>query len=84
MEDILSYAKVAAIVGAAFAIAIGSIAPAIAQGLVGSKACENVAKYPESQNKLFPIMITSLAIIETSTLVVTGLSAALLYYAYSH
>ncbi len=63
MEEFVSYVKIAALLGAAFAIAIGTMGPAISQGIVGSKACENVAKYPESSGKLFQILLTSLAII---------------------
>jgi F-type H+-transporting ATPase subunit c len=83
MEEFVSYVKIAALIGAAFAVAIGTMGPAISQGLVGAKACENVAKYPESSGKLFTILITSLAIIETSSLACVGIAAALVYYAFS-
>ncbi len=83
MEEFVSYVKIAALLGAAFAVAIGTMGPAISQGIVGSKACENVAKYPESSGKLFPVLITSLAIIETSSLAAVGVAAALIYYAFS-
>ncbi len=38
------YAKIAAFAGSAFAIAIGTFGPALAQGMIGSKACENFVK----------------------------------------
>ncbi|MBY0110298.1 MAG: ATP synthase F0 subunit C [Candidatus Babeliaceae bacterium] len=82
MEEFVSYVKIAALLGAAFAVAIGTMGPAISQGIVGSKACENVAKYPESSSKLFPVLISSLAIIETSSLAAVGVAAALIYYAF--
>lgn len=83
MEEFVSYVKIAALLGAAFAVAIGTMGPAISQGIVGSKACENVAKYPESSGKLFPVLISSLAIIETSSLAAVGVAAALIYYAFT-
>lgn len=83
MEEFVSYVKIAALLGAAFAVSIGTMGPALSQGLVGSKACENVAKYPESSSKLFTIMIAALAIIETSSLAALGVAAALVYYAFS-
>lgn len=84
MEEFVSYVKIAALLGAAFTVAIGTMGPALSQGLVGSKACENVAKYPESSGKLFPVLITALAIIETSSLACVGIAVALIYYVYAY
>ncbi len=83
MEEFVSYVKIAALLGAAFAVAIGTMGPALSQGLVGAKACENVAKYPESSSKLFPILITSMAIIETCSLASVGVSILLLIYGFA-
>ena len=83
MEEFVSYVKIAALIGAAFAVAIGTMGPAISQGIVGAKACENVAKYPESSGKLFPVLISSLAVIETSSLAAVAVAFALVYYAFS-
>jgi len=82
MEEFVSYVKIAALLGAAFAVAIGTMGPAISQGIVGSKACENVAKYPESSGKLFPVLISSLAVIETSSLAAVAVAFFLIYYAF--
>lgn len=82
MEEIVSYVKIAALLGAAFTVAIGTMGPAIAQGIVGAKACENVAKYPESSGKLFPILITALAVIETSSIWAVAIAGLILYYGF--
>jgi F-type H+-transporting ATPase subunit c len=81
MNDAIVYAKAAALVAAAFAVGIGTIGPAISQGLVGSKACENMAKYPENSSRIFNMALVSLALIETSALYVTGIAAALIFVA---
>ena len=57
MENIINYTKAAAALGAAFAIGIGTIGPALAQGMVGSKACENIGKYPEALLKYEPLCL---------------------------
>lgn len=68
MEDMTAYVKVAAYIGAALVMGLGSIGPAIGQGLVGSKACENLGKYPESASQIRTIMVISLSMIETSAI----------------
>lgn len=65
MED---YVKMAAYLGAAFAMGIGTIGPALGQGIVASKAVENMGKYPEMSNKIRTAMFLALGIIETSAI----------------
>jgi F-type H+-transporting ATPase subunit c len=64
----LFYAKAAAFLGAAIAMGLGSIGPAIGQGLVGTKACESIGKYPESADKIRMTMMIAMAIIESSAI----------------
>ena len=64
MEEI-NYVKMAAYLGAAFAIGIGTIGPALGQGSVASRAIENMGKYPEVANKIRTTMFIGLALIET-------------------
>lgn len=66
MED--SYAKAAVYIGAALAMGMGSVGPAIGQGLVGMKACESIGKHPESAGNIRYIMIMALSLIETSAI----------------
>lgn len=66
--DGIYYAKAAAYLGAAIAMGIGAIGPAIGQGLVGMKACENIGKYPESYGKIRGTLFLAMTIIETSAI----------------
>lgn len=63
-----SYAKAAACIGAAIAMGLGSIGPALGQGMVGMKACENIGKYPESAGKIRTAMILAMGLVETSAI----------------
>jgi F-type H+-transporting ATPase subunit c len=66
--DGVFYAKAAAYLGAAIAMGVGAIGPAIGQGLVGMKACENIGKYPESYGKIRGTLFLAMTIIETSAI----------------
>lgn len=62
----ISMVKAAAFIGAAFAMAVGSIGPAIGQGMIGKQACESVGKYPEGSSKIQTIMMIALGMVESS------------------
>ncbi len=81
MEEYMYYAKAAAYLGAAFAIGIGTIGPALSQGMVASKACENVGKYPESAGNIRTLMFAALGFIETSSIYALMIAGALIYFA---
>jgi F-type H+-transporting ATPase subunit c len=66
--NISEYAKAAVLVGAAIAMGIGTVGPSLAQGLIGSKACENIGKYPESASKIRMTMLLSMGLVETCAL----------------
>ena len=66
--DVTITTQVARYIGAAFVMGIGTIGPALAQGLVGSKACETLGKYPESANKVRTPLFVILGIIESSAI----------------
>lgn len=68
--NISAYAQAAVFVGAAIAMGIGTIGPSIAQGMIGSKACENVGKYPDSYSKVRMTMIISMGLVETCAIYV--------------
>lgn len=63
-----AYIKVAAYLGGAFVMAIGTIGPAFGQGLIASKGVENLGKYPESSNSIRNAMLLSMGIVETSAI----------------
>ncbi len=77
--DGIYYAKAAAFLGAAIAMGIGSLGPAIGQGLIGMKACENVGKYPESYSKIRTMMIIAMGLVETSAIYAALVSGALIW-----
>ena len=60
--------KVAAYIGAAFAMGVGTIGPAIGQGMVGTKACETIGRYPENAGKVRTAMMLAMVLIETSAI----------------
>ena len=80
-ENIHEYTQVAAYIGAAVAIALGTLGPTLGQGMIGSRACESIGKYPESANKIQTTMILGLAATETSALFAFLIAASLLVLA---
>jgi len=78
MEDAIHYARAAAYFGAALAIGIGTLGPALGQGAVGAKACENIGKYPEASNAIRSALLASLVAIETSAIYVTVIAILLI------
>jgi len=81
--ELIYYAKAAAFLGAAFCMGFGSFGPAIAQGIIGMKACESIAKYPENANKIRPAMIMALGLVETSAVYALLIAGALLYIGFA-
>ena len=66
--DGIFYAKAAGYIGAAIAMGLGSLGPALSQGLIAMKACENIGKYPESAGKIRTAMIMGLSVVESSAI----------------
>lgn len=63
-----TYAQAAAFIGAAIAMGVGSIGPALGQGMIGKKACEGVGRHPESYSKVRMTMIIAMGLVETSAI----------------
>jgi F-type H+-transporting ATPase subunit c len=78
--DGIFYAKAAAFLGAAITMGLGSLGPAIGQGIIGMKACENIGKYPESANKIRTAMILALAVVESSAIYCLLIAGGLLLF----
>ncbi len=53
---------------AAIAIAIGTIAPAIAQGMTAKAAMESIARQPDAAKDIRSTLIISLALMEALTI----------------
>lgn len=79
MDDVASYAKAAAYFGAALAIGLGTLGPALGQGAVGSKACESIGKNPEGADSIKVAMFAALIAIETSAIYALLIAAALIW-----
>jgi F-type H+-transporting ATPase subunit c len=52
------------LISTAIAIAVGAIAPAVAVGMIGSKAVEALGRNPEAADKIQPAMILAIAFAE--------------------
>lgn len=74
------YAKAAAFIGAAIAMGLGSIGPALGQGWVGAKSCESIGKNPESGDKVRMTMMIAMAIIESSAIYAFLISLLLILF----
>lgn len=83
MVEGIFYVKAAAFIGAAITMGLGSLGPALGQGLIGMKACENIGKYPESADKLRTTMVIALGLVESSAVYCALISGALVYFGYS-
>ena len=81
--DGIYYAQAAAFLGAAITMGFGSLGPAIGQGIIGMKACENIGKYPESANKIRTTMIIALTVVESSAIYCLLISGFLAYFGWS-
>ena len=68
--DGIFYAKAAAFIGSAVAMGVGSIGPALGQGLIGMKACESLGKEkdPEIASKIRTTMMIAMGLVETSAI----------------
>ena len=78
--DAIYFAKAAAYIGAGFAMAIGSVGPALGQGMIGKKACEAIGKYPESGNKIRLTMILAMAFVESAAIYALLIALLLIFW----
>ncbi len=70
---------IAKVVAAAFCMAIGSIAPALAEGNVAGKAMEAMGRNPAVADKMLPNMITAMAICESTGIYCLVISLIILF-----
>ena len=66
--DGIFYVKAAAFIGAALAMGMGSIGPALGQGLIGMKSCESIGKNPENADAIRTNMLIAMGLTETSAI----------------
>lgn len=74
------YVKAAAFIGAALAVGIGNVGPALGQGMVGMKAVEGIGKYPESAGKIRTTMMIAMGMIEASAIYCLMIAGGLIYF----
>ena len=77
--DTIYLTKVAAYIGAALVMGIGSISPAYGQGIIGAKACENIGKYPESADKIRLTMMIAMGFVESAAVYALVVAMILLF-----
>ena len=80
VESGVALMKMAAYFGAAFAMGVGTIGPALGQGNIGGKACENIGKYPESASNIRNTMFLAMGIVETSAIYAFLIALFLILY----
>ena len=79
MADV-EWAKVAAYIAAGACMGIGTIGPALGQGLIGSKACESIGKKPEAAGLITRTMFLALVFVESTAIYALVVSLVLLFY----
>jgi F-type H+-transporting ATPase subunit c len=71
--------KAMASLGAAFVMGIGTIGPALGQGMVASAACKVIGQNPESKSKVQTAMVIGLGMIESVALFAFLVAMALIF-----
>ncbi len=74
------YAQAAAFIGAAIAMGVGSLGPAIGQGMIGKAACDAVGRNPESGSKMRMMMLIAMGLVETSAIYAFVIAMMLILY----
>lgn len=75
----MNWIHLASVLGAAFAIAIGAIAPALAQGRAVAAAMDAIARQPEAANTVSRTLFVGLALIETMAIYCLVVALLLLF-----
>jgi len=65
-EMVQAIVRAAALLGAAIAMGLGAIGPAIGEGFIGGKACEDIARRPEHAGLLTRTMLIGQAVSEST------------------
>jgi len=75
----VNWIHLASIIGAALAIAIGAIAPAIGQGRAIAAAMDAIARQPDAANTVSRTLFVGLAMIETMAIYCLVIALLLLF-----
>jgi len=71
--------RIAAILGASFAMGIGTIGSALGQGYSAGKACEAIAKRPDYANQITRTMLMGQAIAESAVIYALVIALILIF-----
>lgn len=69
----------AKVIAAGLCMGIGSIAPAIAEGMVAAKAMEAIGRNPAVSDKIIPNMVVAMAICESTGIYALVISLIILF-----
>ena len=72
-------AKLIAMIGAAFAVSVGSIGPALAEGRAVAAAMDAIARQPEAAGTISRTLFVGLAMIETMAIYCLVVALLLLF-----
>ncbi len=75
----MNWIHLVSILGAAFAIAIGAIGPALGQGRAVAAAMDAIARQPEAANTVSRTLFVGLAMIETMAIYCLVVALLLLF-----
>jgi F-type H+-transporting ATPase subunit c len=75
----MNWIHLVSILGAAFAISIGAIAPALAQGRAVAAAMDAIARQPDAANTVSRTLFVGLAMIETMAIYCLVIALLLLF-----
>ncbi|MGP3698955.1 F0F1 ATP synthase subunit C [Rhodobacter sp. NSM] len=73
------YIRIASVLGAAFAVGIGSIGPALGEGRAVASAMEAIARQPEAAGTISRTLFVGLAMIETMAIYCLVIALLLLF-----
>lgn len=75
----IPWIEIVSILGAAFAVALGAIGPALAEGRAVAAAMDALARQPEAANTISRTLFVGLAMIETTAIYCLVLALLLLF-----
>ncbi len=75
----MNWVEIVSIISAAFAVALGAIGPAFAEGRAVAAAMDAIARQPESAGTLSRTLFVGLAMIETTAIYCLVIALLLLF-----
>lgn len=79
MEEYAYMVQIAKFIAVSFAMAIGTLGPAVGLGMIGSRVCENIGKYPESAGAIRTMAYVALGFVEALAIYILVVSLLVLF-----